>query len=55
MPLYILKPHLIALERWVPWFDKVFGFVIRAKNEIEARKIAQENAGEEDPSAWLLG
>ena len=29
---------------WEPWYDKSFGFVVRAETEAEARKIAHENA-----------
>ena len=35
-------------EAWEPWYDKSFGFVIRAESEDEARKIADENAGNEN-------
>jgi hypothetical protein len=40
-----------VLERkshpWRPWFEKVFGVVVRASNETEARSLAQEEAGSE--------
>jgi hypothetical protein len=32
---------------WRPWFDKVFGLVVRANNEAEARALAQARAGNE--------
>lgn len=67
MPIYLLKP----LDEFDvnknrsnenPWliertpYDKVFGFVIRAKDSKEARRIADNNAGDEnhgDVSPWL--
>jgi hypothetical protein len=49
--LWLLRPHAEVLEReshpWRPWFEKVFGVVVRAPNEIEARALAQEEAGSE--------
>lgn len=33
---------------WKPWYDKNFGFIIRAKTEKEAREIADENAADEN-------
>ena len=32
---------------WSPWYDKTFGFVVRAETEADARSIATENAGNE--------
>jgi hypothetical protein len=32
---------------WNPWYDKVFGFVVRAETEREARAYAQANGREE--------
>ena len=34
-------------DPWEPWFDKVFGFVVRAETESEARVLAQAEAGAE--------
>ena len=57
MKLWILRP--ITKKRnspWDPWYDKSFGFVIRAETEEKARKIADENAGDENHDAkhpWL--
>src|SRR5436190_12818624 len=49
--LWVLRPHAEVLERkshpWRPWFEKVFGVVVRAANETEARALAQEEAGSE--------
>jgi hypothetical protein len=50
MKLWLLRPIENLPEDnnpWEPWYDKVFGFVIRAETENEARKIAQENGGDE--------
>lgn len=56
MKLWILRP-VEDLEKgdnpWEPWYDKVFGFVVRAGNEKEARIIAQENAGDEKRRVFL--
>lgn len=38
---------------WDPWFDKCFGFVIRAKDEKSAREYADANAGEENRGGFL--
>jgi len=56
MKLYLLKPiDNITPNPWEPWYDKAFGFVVRAKNENQARQMAQEQAGDEDRngSPWL--
>ena len=48
MKLWILRP-VVGNDLWVPWYDKAFGFIVRAKNEKEARALAQAEAGDE---AW---
>ena len=48
MKLWLLRPIKGADEAWEPWYDKAFGFVIRAKNEETARKLAHEDAGDEN-------
>ncbi len=60
MKLYLLKaredlPDNETNNPWKPWYDKSFGFVIRASNELSARQFAHENAGEENNHAtpWL--
>ncbi len=60
MKLYILRAKE-ASGPWHPWYDKAFGFVIRAKTEEAARKLADQNAGDENrdyddsaPHPWLL-
>jgi len=49
--LWLLRPREEVLTReshpWRPWFDKVFGFVVRAESEGEARELAQGAAGNE--------
>jgi len=56
MKLYILEPSQKLKKGdnpWNPWYDKAFGFVIRAETEEKARKIAHENAGDENRGAFL--
>jgi hypothetical protein len=38
---------------WEPWYDKAFGFVVRAKNEQEAREFATAEAGDENRGEFL--
>lgn len=49
--LWLLHPHAEVLAReshpWRPWFDKVFGIVVRAESEGQARALAQSAAGTE--------
>jgi hypothetical protein len=51
MKLWLLRPVNETVE---PWFDRMFGFVIRAKDELTARRLASSRAGDEGPEAWLL-
>ena len=59
MKLWILRPagNLPETDNpWEPWYDKNFGFVIRAETEARAREIADRNAGDENRDAnhpWL--
>ena len=62
MKLWILKPADLVLGKenpWEPWYDKCFGFVIRAEDEASARLAANEQAGDEvypdsgEKTAWL--
>jgi hypothetical protein len=55
MKLWILEGHakLAGASPWSPWYDKAFGFVIRAESEERARLIAAENCGDEKEEAWL--
>ena len=45
MKLWLLRPHddLKSNDNpWGPWFDKLFGLVIRAETEQHAREAAYE-------------
>ena len=46
MKLWLLRPAK-GNKLWEPWYDKAFGFVIRAETEEDAREIAQSDNGEE--------
>lgn len=54
--LGLLAPREDVLARashpWLPWFDKVFGIVVRAANEQAARVVAQEQAGQEGAARY---
>lgn len=56
MKLWILKPVENLSQGddpWEPWYDKAFGFVVRAETEEEARKFAHEQAGDENRGVFL--
>ncbi len=56
MKLWILRPVEDLPEGddpWHPWYDKCFGFVIRAETEEDARRIAHQHAGEENRGTFL--
>lgn len=53
--LWLLRPVAdlpAGDDPWEPWFDKSFGFVICAETEQEARRIAHENAGDENRNVF---
>lgn len=55
MHLWLLRPcEGLPKEEspWEPWYDKAFGFVVRAETEDQARKMAAGKAGDERPRAW---
>lgn len=56
-PLENLKtPNSSQRDPWDPWYDKAFGFVVRANTESEARGFADTNSGDEnrgDIHPWL--
>lgn len=52
MKLWLLTPNNSS-DVWEPWYDKAFGFVIRAKNEQTARDMAAKECGQEGPEVWL--
>ena len=50
MPLWLLRPRddlVEADDPWVPWYDKAFGFVVRATTEAIARQLANAHGGAE--------
>jgi hypothetical protein len=49
--LYLLRP-VTNDPLWKPWYDKSFGFVVRAPSEAIARSIAAGKAGDEGEEAW---
>ncbi|KKK81891.1 hypothetical protein LCGC14_2808870 [marine sediment metagenome] len=54
MKLWLLGPlHTEGDDPWDPWYDKAFGFVIRAETEQRAREIANENSGDENRGKFL--
>ncbi len=50
MKLWLLRP----IEDWMPWYDKAFGFVVRAKTEEDARHLVFSSGdnGEEGAEVW---
>lgn len=51
--LWILEPINPSDGPWEPWYDKAFGFVVRACSEQEARSFAAEESGDEGGRPWL--
>lgn len=39
--LWLLRPIDENSPPWTPWYDKAFGFVIRAESEREARRMTE--------------
>lgn len=52
MKLWLLQP-IEGQAAWERWYDKAFGFVVRAKTEAEARELASEDCGDEGKMCWL--
>ena len=56
MKLWILRP-VEGLDKkdnpWEPWYDKAFGFVVRAETEEDAREFAHSGAGYENRGEFL--
>ncbi len=52
MKLWILRP-IESCGLWSPWFDKSFGFVVRAATEADARRLAASESADEGEDAWL--
>ena len=56
MKLWLIRPRDPTSGAWDPWYDRAFGFVVRAETEEQARKFADAAAGDEKRSredAWL--
>ena len=54
--VYILRPKTELPENdnpWEPWYDKTFGFIVRAIDEATARKYADESAGDENRGEFM--
>jgi len=54
MKLWLLRPVTGDEEvgPWDPWYDKTFGFVVRAETEEEARAMAEEEGGDENRAGY---
>jgi hypothetical protein len=55
MKLWLLRPIDGLDEKrdpWSPWYDKVFGFVIRAESEMRARELATAKQAGEAGKVW---
>lgn len=56
MKLWLLRP-VDGLKKndnpWEPWYDKAFGFVVRAETEEEARALAHADAGDENRGEFM--
>lgn len=53
MKLWLLRPvdkRASDDDPWTPWYDKTYGFIIRAENEATARDMAHAKAGDENES-----
>ncbi len=56
MKLWLLRPveNLNKDDNpWDPWYDKCFGFVIKAESVEHARVIADGNAGDENRGEFM--
>ncbi len=53
MKLFKLAPINTGPDSdWDVWYDKMFGIVVRAENEQDARIIAAAACGVEKPELW---
>lgn len=59
MKLWLLRPAdwdaeaaSTRLPAWTPWYDKAYGFVVRAADEAAARTAAAGRAGDEGAEVW---
>ena len=56
MKLWLLRPSANVAkgdDPWTPWYDKAFGFIVRAETETAAREIAHAYAGDENRGEFL--
>lgn len=56
MKLWLLRPVDKFKKNdnpWNPWYDKAFGFVVRAETEEQARELANDSAGDENRGEFL--
>jgi hypothetical protein len=55
MKLWLLRPMpgLTDDNPWDPWYDKAFGFIVRAETEEQARAFAHDRAGDENRGEFL--
>ena len=57
MRLWLLRPIDPDSGPWDPWYDKAFGFVVRAESEQLAREAVATRgwgaAGDEGRAPWL--
>jgi hypothetical protein len=56
MKLWLLRPADGLAKNddpWEPWYEKAFGFVVRAETEAEARDMAHAEAGDENRGMFL--
>lgn len=56
MKLWLLRP-VEGLNKgddpWSPWYDRAFGFVVRAESEEDARNLADADAGDENRGEFM--
>jgi hypothetical protein len=55
MKLYVLRPTSKGHStNWKPWYDKTFGYVLRAEDEKTAREMADKEAGDENRGEFMM-
>lgn len=54
MKLWLLRP-VDGDRHWEPWYDKAFGFVVRAETEEDARRHASDDEGDEGRDSYKPG
>lgn len=56
MKLFLLRPVEslpLSDNPWDPWYDKCFGFIVRAMHERHARELAHSEARDENCGEFL--